>query len=245
MSSIWHFQNKTALVTGGSNGIGRETVKSIAEAGGKVIFTYNKDSTAAKSLEAECEKYTGSATGYQVDFLSSEELQHFLDSIIKHQEVDYLINNAGIIADSPLYFMKDEDWSNVMQINLTSLFIITKNVLPSIVRQQGAIVNISSISGLTGTRGQSNYAATKAGIIGFTKSIAREAGPLGVRVNALAPGYVETDMIKQVNPKEIKKSVALRRMANATELAQCILFLLSDASSYVTGSVLVADGGII
>jgi len=247
MSQIkWDFTNKTALVTGGSRGIGAAIVKALAEAGAKVIFTYSRDELAAQALMNPYNQSGLQVKAVQADFLSASGIQRLIEEITG-EEIDYLVNNAGLLRDGPIYKMPESDWGEVVQVNLNALFSITKKLIPTLAYRKGSIVNISSVSGISGAVGQVNYCAAKAGVNGFTKALAREVGPLGIRVNAIAPGFIETDMLLTVHPQKIGslyRDVPLRRLGKPEDVAEAALFMLSDSAAYMTGTVMVLDGGL-
>jgi 3-oxoacyl-[acyl-carrier protein] reductase len=239
-------EGKVAIVTGGTRGIGLAIVRQLAAGGARVAFTYLSSADSAKQLENE---FGDQVKGFRSDaasFLASEKL---VEDVIAHfGTVDILVNNAGITRDNLLLRMSEEQWDEVMNANLKSVFNLTKQVSKVMLRnKRGSIINLTSIVGEKGQAGQSNYAASKAGIIGFTKSIADEFGSRSIRCNAVAPGFIETDMT-QVLPEETKKAILaqipLKRMGSAEEVANVVLFLSSDASTYVTGQVISVCGGM-
>ncbi len=242
-------ENKTALITGASRGIGRSHALLFAEEGANVIFTDLKANEASDALVAELR-----AKGVRADFLASnaadfaqaQEVAQWVEA--NYGRLDVLVNNAGITKDQLILRMSVEDWNAVMDVNLRSVFNYTKAFAPMMMRQRsGAIVNISSIVGLNGNAGQCNYAASKAGIIGFTRSIAKELGSRGIRCNAVAPGFIETPMTQQL-PEEVRKDwmkqIPLHRGGLDTDVAHVSLFLASDLAAYVTGQVISCDGGL-
>jgi 3-oxoacyl-[acyl-carrier protein] reductase len=239
-------EGKVAIVTGGTRGIGLAIVRKLAEAGAKVAFTYLSSAAAAKELENE---FGEKVKGFRSDAASFAESEKLVEAVITHfGTVDILVNNAGITRDNLLLRMSEEQWDEVMNANLKSVFNLTKQVSKVMLRnKRGSIINLTSIVGEKGQAGQSNYAASKAGIIGFTKSIADEFGSRSIRCNAIAPGFIETDMT-QVLPEETKKAILaqipLKRMGSAEEVANVVLFLSSDASTYVTGQVISVCGGM-
>ncbi len=242
----WDFTGKTAVVTGGSGGIGAAIVRSLAQAGAKVFFTYSSDVKAAQALEEQYNQSEVRVHAIQANFTSETDLGRLLEQMAD-EPIDYLVNNAGMLRDGPLYKMPDADWRDVLQVNLHALFTVTKKLIPVLAPKAGAIVNISSVSGISGAAGQVNYSTAKAGVHGFTRALAREVGPLGVRVNAIAPGFVETDMLLMIKPqkkRELHRDIPLRRLGKPQEIAETTLFLLSDSAAYMTGSVVVVDGGL-
>ena len=242
-------ENKTALITGASRGIGRSHALLFAEEGANIIFTDLKQNEQSDALVAELR-----AKGVRADFLASNA-----SDVAQAQEVaawvaenygrlDILVNNAGITRDQLILRMSVEDWNLVMEVNLRSVFNYTKAFAPMMMKQRsGSIVNISSIVGLNGNAGQCNYAASKAGIIGFTRSIAKELGSRGIRCNAVAPGFIETPMTQQLSEevrKDWMKQIPLHRGGLDTDVAHVSLFLASDLAGYVTGQVISCDGGL-
>jgi len=245
-------EGKVAIVTGASRGIGEGIVLKFAQHGAHVAFTYVSDSSEerAKALEqkinahgVKCKSYKSNAG----DFVQSESL---VNEVLKEfSTVDICVNNAGISKDNLLLRMSAEQWDDVMEVNLKSVFNMTKQVIrPMMKAKKGSIINMSSIIGLMGNAGQGSYAASKAGIIGFTKSVARELGSRNVRCNAIAPGFIETDMtgyLKEGDQAEkYKAGIPLGKFGTAEDVANVALFLASDMSSYVTGQVINADGGL-
>jgi 3-oxoacyl-[acyl-carrier protein] reductase len=239
-------EGKVAIVTGGTRGIGLAIVRQLAAAGARVAFTYLSSADSAKQLENE---FGEQVKGFRSDAASFLESEKLVEDVIAHfGTVDILVNNAGITRDNLLLRMSEEQWDEVMNANLKSVFNLTKQVAKVMLRnKRGSIINLTSIVGEKGQAGQSNYAASKAGIIGFTKSIADEFGSRSIRCNAVAPGFIETDMT-QVLPEETKKAILaqipLKRMGSAEEVANVVLFLSSEASTYVTGQVISVCGGM-
>ncbi len=238
---------KTALITGATKGIGREIALTFAEQGANVAITARHEPT--DNLLAELEQWGGKARFYLSDASSFEATEETVAHIINDfQRIDILVNNAGITRDTLLMRMKEEDWDAVININLKSVFNFTKAVQTYMLKQRaGSIINLSSIVGISGNAGQANYAASKAGIIGFTKSVAQEIGSRSIRCNAIAPGFIDTEMTQAI-PTDIKeayqKKIALRRIGQPRDVANAALFLASDLSAYITGQVLVCDGGM-
>ena len=243
-------EGKVALVTGGTRGIGRAIVLKLASAGASIAFTGQRESDALRQTESDvlnlgvkCKAYISNASDYSLtQELVSEVHNEF-------GKIDILVNNAGITKDTLLMRMSEEQWDDVINVNLKSTFNFTKAVVPIMARQrQGSIVNISSIVGLNGNPGQANYSASKAGIIGLTKSVAKEMGARNIRVNAVAPGFIATEMTDAL-PQEVKdeyaKRISLRRLGQGEDIANVVLFLASDLAAYVTGEVITADGGMM
>jgi 3-oxoacyl-[acyl-carrier protein] reductase len=242
-------KDKTALVTGGSRGIGYAIVKKFAEEGSNVAFTYQSSEEKAKELESQLNALGVKVKAYKSDASSHAEAEQLTEAVSKEFGViDILVNNAGITRDNLILRMSEEDWDEVLTANLKSVFNMTKHVSKIMLRQKrGSIINLSSIIGDKGQAGQSNYAASKAGIIGFTKSIADEFGSRNIRCNAIAPGFIETDMTALLSD-EVKKNILtqipLKRMGSAEEVANTALFLASDLSTYISGQVISVCGAM-
>jgi len=236
-------QDKVILVTGGSRGIGRAIVETLVQAGGTVAFTYRGSAEAAQSIAAA---YPERVWPYQADVTDAVRAESIVEELVKkYGRLDGLVNNAGITQDNLLLRLTEAQWDAVIQTNLKGPFLYTKAALKPMLRQRsGSIVNISSIVGLTGNPGQTNYAAAKAGLIAFTKSLAKEVGSRNIRVNAIAPGFIQTDMTTHLPSEAWQSRIALGRLGQPTEIATICAFLLSDLASYITGEVIVADGGL-
>lgn len=241
-------ENKVAVVTGAGRGIGRAIALRLAEHGAAVACCgrtlANVESTAADIRHAN-----GRATAYAVDVANSMQVTETCDKILQEfGRVDVLVNNAGVTRDQLLLRISEEDWDTVLDTNLKGAFLFTKALLRPMLKQRaGRIINISSISGLTGNAGQSNYAASKAGLIGFTKSVAREVASRGITVNAVAPGFIETEMTAVLSAETqaaVRERIALGRFGKPEEIAAAVLFLASEWAGYITGQVLVVDGGL-
>ena len=242
-------EGKTAIVTGGSRGIGKAIALELAKAGADVAITYARSSGPAEEVKSEIEALGRKALAIQSDAASTEGATQVVDTVAKEWgRVDTVVNNAGITRDNLLLRMNEEQWDDVIGTNLKSVFNYSKAVAKTMMRQRvGAIINIASVVGVSGNAGQSNYAASKAGIIGFSKSLAKELASRNIRVNVIAPGYILTDMTDSLGDKVlegIKASTPLGRAGNAVEVAQAVVFLASDAASYITGEVLKVDGGM-
>ena len=243
-------ENKVAIVTGGSRGIGEGIVLKLAESGAHVAFTYVSSDEKAKLLEEKIKAFGVNAKAYKSNAGVYTDCEAMVNSVVKEfGTVDICVNNAGISKDNLLLRMTPEQWDEVMTTNLKSVFNMTKHVIrPMMKSKKGSIINMSSIVGMRGNAGQSSYAASKAGIIGFTKSIAAELGSRNVRCNAIAPGFIETDMTHYLKEGEAAKSfldkIPLGRFGSAEEIANVTLFLASDLSSYVTGQVISTCGGL-
>lgn len=243
-------ENKVALITGASRGIGREIAKRFAEQGANIAFTYLSSVEKGQALEAELEAYGIKAKGFRSDasdFASAEQL--VTDVTAEFGTIDILINNAGITRDTLLMRMSEEQWDEVLRVNLKSVFNLTKAATKPMMRaKSGSIINMTSVVGLMGNAGQANYSASKAGIIGFTKSIAKELGSRNIRSNAIAPGFIETEMTGELNEKALEewlKSIPLKRAGQGQDVADACVFLGSDMSKYITGQVLQVDGGML
>ncbi len=243
-------ENKVAVITGGSRGIGESIVLKLAESGAHIAFTYVSSDEKAKALEEKIKALGVNAKAYKSNAGNYEESEAMVSDVVKtFGTVDICVNNAGISRDNLLLRMTPQQWDEVMATNLKSVFNITKQVIrPMMKSKKGSIINMSSIVGVRGNAGQSSYAASKAGIIGFTKSIAAELGSRNVRCNAIAPGFIETDMTHYLKEGEAAKAfldkIPLGRFGSAEEIANVTLFLASDLSSYVTGQVISTCGGL-
>lgn len=242
-------KGKTVLVTGGTRGIGYAIVKKFAAEGCNVAFTYINSAEKAKQLEAELTATGVKAKAYKSEAGSYKEAEALIDDVVtEFGSIDTLVNNAGITRDNLILRMTEEQWDEVITANLKSVFNLTKHVSKVMLRQKsGSIINLSSIVGEKGQAGQANYAASKSGIIGFTKSIADEFGSRGIRCNAIAPGFIETDMTEVLNEdlkKSILEKIPMKRMGTAEEVANAVLFLASDLSTYVSGQVLSVCGAM-
>lgn len=243
------FAGKTVAVTGGTRGIGRAVSLGFARAGATVFAAYRQDESAAQELMTEAAGMSGSIVTLQADVSTQEGATRLIDSAAAAGGLHILVNNAGIIRDGFLAMMADDDWDAVIRGNLYPLFHCCKwGVRKMLANRSGAIVNISSISGISGTAGQANYAASKGGVISFTKALSREVGPMGIRVNAVVPGLIRTEMIAGMRQEMVDRIVAgasLGRLGTVEEVAGAVMFLASDRASYITGQCLVVDGGIV
>jgi len=243
-------EGKTAIITGGSRGIGKAIVEIFAKHGANVAFTYSSSAESAKIIEDEVSKEGVKVKCYKSDASNFDDAQNLAADIHKEfGSIDILINNAGITKDNLLMRMSEEDFDRVIEVNLKSVFNMTKAVQRVMLKQRkGSIINMSSVIGLKGNAGQSNYAASKAGVIGFTKSMAIELGSRNIRSNAIAPGFIVTEMTEKLGEETIKKyyeAVPLKRGGTPEEVSNTCVFLGSDMSSYVTGQVLNVDGGML
>ncbi len=243
-------EGKIVIVTGAARGIGEAIALRMAEQGAHIAFSFLSSEEKAKILEKKLQSFGVKAKGYKSNAGSYEDSEKFVNEVLEeHGTVDVCINNAGISKDSLLLRLNPAQWDEVMEVNLKSVFNMTKQVIrPMMKAKKGSIINMSSIIGIRGNAGQSSYAASKAGIIGFTKSVAHELGSRNIRCNAIAPGFVETDMTHYLKDEEGAKSflakIPLNRFASATEIADTALFLASDMSSYITGQVISVCGGL-
>ena len=243
-------EGKVAIITGASRGIGSAIAKVYAENGANVAFTYSSSVESAMALENELSSLGIKAKGYKSNAADFNEAQQLIDDVMaEFGTIDVLVNNAGITKDNLLMRMSEEDFDKVIEINLKSVFNMTKAVQKVMLKnRKGSIVNMSSVVGVKGNAGQANYAASKAGMIGFTKSIALELGSRNIRCNAIAPGFIETEMTAKLNEDVVqgwRDSIPLKRGGSPTDVANACLFLASDLSSYVTGQVLNVDGGML
>jgi 3-oxoacyl-[acyl-carrier protein] reductase len=238
-----------AIVTGGSRGIGRAIVIAICEAGADCVFTYARNRAAAESLVEEVRRIDRRALPVQLDARDFEGAKTLVERVkTEFGRIDILVNNAGITRDKSIMMMSHEDWSEVIDTNLTGTFNTTRACIITFLKQKsGNIVNISSVSGIHPLAGQVNYSAAKAGVIGFTKSLAKEVAPYNIRVNAIAPGFISTEMTAELGEKARDKflnMIPLRRFGAPDEVAKVVLFLLSDSSQYITGQTIQLDGGL-
>ena len=241
--------DKVAVVTGGSRGIGEGIVRRFAENGAKVVFTYMSSRERADKIVADIEAAGGQAMAVQSDASSYTQAEGLIASAVdRFGSLDIVVNNAGITDDTLMLRMNESQWDDVIKVNLKSVFNLTKHSLRQMLRQRsGSIINMSSVVGVFGNAGQANYAASKAGIIGFTKSIAKELGSRSIRCNAVAPGFIETDMTGELDEQmkeQFLSSVPLNRMGTANDVADLCVFLGSDMSTYITGQVLSVCGGL-
>ncbi len=242
-------EGKTCLVTGGSRGIGRAIALKLADFGADVAITYARSADAAEEVKAEIEAKGRKAKALQADAVNYERAEEVINEIVSDWEkLDVIVNNAGITKDNLILRMSEEQWDDVITTNLKSIFNYSKAAAKPMMRNRGgSIINISSVVGISGNAGQSNYAASKAGIIGFTKSYAKELASRNIRANVIAPGYILTDMTGELDEKVlegIKSETPLGRAGEADEVADAVVFLSSDMSSYITGEIIRVDGGM-
>jgi 3-oxoacyl-[acyl-carrier protein] reductase len=242
--------NRTVFVTGGSRGIGRAIVEKFASSGDDVVFTYKASSEIAeKAAQQIAEENNVKCLAIQAEVSSVESMSKAVDKALEaFGKVDVLVNNAGIIRDQNLISMSVDEWYDVINTNLNGAFNTSKPLISTMLRKRaGVIINIASTAGVMGVAGQTNYCSTKSGLLGFTRALARECGPRGVRVNAVAPGFIETDMTSELNEvqrKEFLKQIPLRDFGQTQDIAEMAYFIASDAARYVTGQVFVVDGGL-
>lgn len=242
-------KGKKVIVTGGCKGIGKAIVERFLEQGAIVMATYLSSSDAAKKLTEECNNLEGKLYTCKMDIRDEDDVKSTMESVIKQLDgVDILVNNAGVTKDGLFFLMNSKDWQSVLDTNLNGAFYASKSVIYEMVKQKkGAIINVSSVSGVIGVAGQANYCASKFGLIGLTKTISKEVSSKNIRVNAIAPGYIETDMVDNMSPKalaEVKAKIPMKRMGKTREVANAVVFLASDEASYITGQTLVIDGGL-
>ena len=243
-------EGKVAIVTGASRGIGKAIAQQFIAQGAKVAFTYRSSAEAAAALEQELSAGGGTVKGFQSDAASMTDAERLVGEVVEaFGSVDIVINNAGITDDTLLMRMTEEQWDRVISVNLKSCFNLTKAVMRTMLKaRSGSIVNISSVVGVQGNAGQANYAASKAGILGFTKSVALELGSRNIRCNAIAPGFIETEMTAKLDADTVqgwRDAIPLKRGGTPEDVANLCVFLASDMSAYITGQTLNVDGGMI
>ncbi len=242
--------DKCALITGATRGIGKQIAITLAKQGYNIALNYRKENEELENTKKEIEEIGVQVIAVKGDVANFEECENFVKQVIERfGQIDVLVNNAGITKDMLLMRMKKEDFEQVIDTNLVGTFNVTKNVVPYMMKaRSGRIINISSVVGISGNAGQTNYSASKAGIIGFTKSLAKEIASRNILVNAVAPGFIETnmtDVLKDDVKQEIAKNIPLKRMGTAQDVANVVKFLASDDSSYITGQVINVDGGML
>jgi 3-oxoacyl-[acyl-carrier protein] reductase len=244
------FEDKIVVVTGGTRGIGRAISLKFASEGANVTAAYLQNEAAAESLQEDAKGLPGSIRTLKADVSSQQGASTLMDEASKgHGRIDVLVNNAGIIRDNYLIMMSEDDWDAVIKTNISPLFHCCKwGARKMIGNRKGAIVNLSSVSGITGTAGQTNYGASKGAVISFTKSLARELGPMGIRVNAVAPGLIDTEMISGMKKELVDnliKNTSAGRIGRPEEVAEAVAFMASDRASYINGQCLIVDGGLV
>ncbi len=242
-------KNKVAIVTGGSRGIGKAIVLEFAKQGASVAFNFVKSEDKALALKKEIESFGGKALTFRQDVKDYNAIKVMVEGVRSHfGRLDIIVNNAGILRDKALMLMEEQDWEDVIATNLSGAFNLIRAAIVTFMKQKsGNIINITSVSGLKGMPRQVNYSASKAGLIGLTKALAREVGPYNVRVNAIAPGYIDTDMIQGIKDdakEEILKKIPLGKIGRAEEVGYVAAFLASNEAKYITGQVLTIDGGL-
>jgi 3-oxoacyl-[acyl-carrier protein] reductase len=244
-----NLQDKVAIVTGGTRGIGLGICEALAQCGAKIACIGTNPAKMQSALEA-IKKHNADAEGYLCNVANTEEVEKTVDAVLaKFGKVDILVNNAGITEDVPLGAMKDEQWDNVIAVNLRGPFLFTRACTKPMRRaKSGRIINIASISGLIGNKGQANYSASKAGLIGFTRTVSKELAGKNITVNAIAPGFIETDMtavLPEAYKVEIKNRIPLARFGRSEDVATAVVYFASEEASFVTGQILTIDGGMI
>lgn len=242
-------QDRVAIVTGGSRGIGRAIVLEFASQGANVAFNYLTSKNAAEEVKKEIESKKRRALVFHSDVKNLEAMKKLVEEVKeKLGRLDIIVNNAGILKDKALMLMEEEDWEDVIATNLTGAFNLVRAAIVTFMKQKsGNIINITSVAGITGAPRQVNYSASKAGLIGLTKALAKEVGPYNIRVNAIAPGYIDTDMLKELKEDyrgDLVNKIPLKRFGSSEEIAKIVAFLASDNAGYITGQTIVADGGL-
>lgn len=243
-------EGKTALITGASKGIGRKIAEVFAKNGANVAFTYLSSVEKGEALEKELQAFGTKVKGYRSDASQFAEAEQLIDNIVaEFGALDVVVNNAGITKDGLLMRMTEDNWDDVININLKSIFNVTKAASKVMMKaRKGSFINMSSVVGIQGNAGQANYAASKAGIIGFSRSVARELGSRNIRTNVIAPGFIRTEMTEVLDPKVVagwEANIPLKRAGEAEDVANACLFLASDLSAYINGQVIPVDGGML
>lgn len=239
----------TILITGGSRGIGRAIVNAFATSGANVAFIYGKSVEEASQIEDEWKGKEVTVKGYQADIADFETVKNVIKDIVDDfKKIDVLVNNAGITKDGYMMFMTADNWKKVLDVNLSGTFNVIKQLLPHfLINKKGKIINMTSVGGMIGMAGQTNYSASKAGIIGLTKSLTKEVAGKNINVNCIAPGYIETEMLETIPEKmkdDIAKSIPASHIGSVNDVANTVMFLASEYSDYINGQVLVVDGGL-
>lgn len=245
-----NLKGKVALVTGGSRGIGRSIAIKLASLGSDILFSYSSNEDKAREVRQKIENMGRRALAIKADVSKMDDVENLiLEGMNYFSKIDILVNNAGITKDNLLMRMTEKDWNNVIDVNLKGTFNVTKCLIRNMIKQKDcSIINVTSIVGISGNAGQCNYSASKAGVIGFTKSLAKEVGKKNIRVNAVAPGFIATDMTKKLSEKTIDEyleKISLHRLGESEDVANTVSFLASDMSKYITGQIIVVDGGIL
>ena len=246
--NLQSLREQVAVITGASRGIGKAIAQEFAKLGASVVVNYANSSQAAEELVSEITAAGGSAVALQADVSKEEEVDKLIKTVLeKFNKIDILVNNAGITRDTLLLRMKPEDWQAVINLNLTGVYLCTRAVSKGMLKQRsGRIINIASVAGQMGNPGQANYSAAKAGVIGLTKTLAKEFASRGITVNAVSPGFIETDMTSELKSEEILKAIPLGRYGKPEEIAGMVRFLAADtAAAYITGQVFNVDGGMV
>jgi len=243
-------EGKTALITGASKGIGRKIAEKFAEQGANVAFTYLSSVEKGEALEQELQAFGTKVKGYRSDASKFDEAENLIQSMVADfGTIDIVVNNAGITKDGLLMRMNEQQWDDVIDINLKSVFNVTKAASRVMMKnRKGSFINMSSVVGIQGNAGQANYSASKAGIIGFSKSVAKELGSRNIRTNVVAPGFIRTEMTDVLDPKVVEgweQGIPLKRAGEPEDVANLCVFLASDMSSYITGQVIPVDGGML
>jgi 3-oxoacyl-[acyl-carrier protein] reductase len=246
MDNFKHLKGRTAIVTGATRGLGRAIALKLAKQGANIAFNYLNNKDLADVLSKEIKDLGVSVLSFQADIKDFNKVKAMKDAVLEEfGTFDILVNNAGIVRDKSLVMMSEEDWDSVIDTNLKGMFNMTKAAIFTFMKQtRGDIINISSVSGLIGMPGQTNYSASKGGIISFTRSLAKEVASFNIRVNAVAPGFIETEMVTEVNLKKIIGLIPLGRLGKPDEVAEVVDFLLKKEASYITGQVIRIDGGL-